>query len=146
MQNQQHPSSQNSQFFSPPTNSTVFPSPPPTNPNIFYRPQKDTQGVQFTHCELGTSIGSMSECQVPQFSTQVGLENISLVEKKRRSTQKKPRELFTRDEDILLIQTWLNISKVLLWKMIKKQKDFGQESLLIIISIAGSCERRGLVN
>jgi len=67
----------------------VFPWPPPTNPNIFYRPQIYRQGVQFTHYEPGTPIGTMSECQVSQFSTQVGLENISLAEKKKMFSSKK---------------------------------------------------------
>lgn len=105
MQNHQHGSSQNSKFLSPPTNTTIFPL-PPTNPNIFYRPPRDTQSGEFTCYEPETSTGSMSECHVSQSSTQVGLENITFGEKKKkRSAPTKPRELFTRDEDIILIQT-----------------------------------------
>ncbi|XP_058764180.1 glutathione S-transferase T3-like [Vicia villosa] len=44
--------------------------------------------------------------QVPPFSTQVGTEN-----EERVVVKKKSREQFTRDEDILLIQSWLNVSK-----------------------------------
>jgi hypothetical protein len=100
MQNYQDSNSQNSQFL------TL-----PTNPNMFYRPQMDTQGVEFPRYETQPPIGSMSECQVPQFSTQVGLENITLEEGEKLSAKKKTRELFTREEDILLIKSWLSISK-----------------------------------
>ncbi|XP_058762248.1 glutathione S-transferase T3-like [Vicia villosa] len=44
--------------------------------------------------------------QVPPFSTQVGTEK-----EERVVVKKKSREHFTRDEDILLIQSWLNVSK-----------------------------------
>jgi hypothetical protein len=71
----------------------------------------DTQGVEFTRYETQTPIGSMPECQVPQFSTQVDLENITFEEGENLSVKKKTRELFTREDDILLIQSWLNISK-----------------------------------
>jgi hypothetical protein len=53
----------------------------------------------------------MSECQVPEFSTQVDLENIMLQEGEKLSNKKKPREVLTREEDMVLIQSWLNISK-----------------------------------
>ncbi|CAJ2643852.1 unnamed protein product [Trifolium pratense] len=44
--------------------------------------------------------------QVPPFSTQVGTEK-----EERVVVKKKSREQFARDEDILLIQSWLNVSK-----------------------------------
>ncbi|CAK8577424.1 unnamed protein product [Lathyrus sativus] len=44
-------------------------------------------------------------------STQDGLENITFTEEGERSTQKKQRLRFIEEEDKLLIQTWLNISK-----------------------------------
>jgi hypothetical protein len=88
MQNYQHPNSQNSQFLSPPTNPNIFLS-PPTNPNMFYRPQINTQVVEFNRNECETPIGSMSKCQVPQFSTQIGLENIRLEDGERSSVKKK---------------------------------------------------------
>ncbi|CAI8606909.1 unnamed protein product [Vicia faba] len=53
-----------------------------------------------------TPIGFMSGCQVPPVSTQVGTEK-----EERVVVKKKSREQFTRDEDILLIQSWLNVSK-----------------------------------
>jgi hypothetical protein len=43
----------------------------------------DTQGAEFTRYETQTPIGSMSECQVPELSTQVGLRNIMLQERKK---------------------------------------------------------------
>jgi hypothetical protein len=45
MQNYQDSNSQNSQFL------TL-----PTNPNMFYRPQMDTQGVEFPHPNLATRL------------------------------------------------------------------------------------------
>ncbi|KAK2449105.1 glutathione S-transferase T3 [Trifolium repens] len=54
----------------------------------------------------------MSKCQIPQFSTQIGLENIRLEDGEKSSVKKKkPRELYTRNEDTLLIQSWVNVSK-----------------------------------
>jgi hypothetical protein len=47
----------------------------------------------------------MSEYQIPQFLTQVGLENITLEEGEKCSVKKKTRKLFTREDDILLIQS-----------------------------------------
>ncbi|XP_058787444.1 glutathione S-transferase T2-like [Vicia villosa] len=82
MQNQQNFNPQNSQFPSPSTNSTVF-FPPPNNPNIYFRPPINTHGMNFSHHEPETPNGFMSERQVPQFSTQVGIENIT-VEKEQR--------------------------------------------------------------
>jgi hypothetical protein len=54
VQNYQHSNFQNSQFLPP----------PPTNPNMFYRSQMDTQGVEFTPYETQTPIGFMSKCQI----------------------------------------------------------------------------------
>jgi hypothetical protein len=85
MQNSQHPNSQNSQFLSP-----------PTNPNMFYRPQINTQGVEFNRNEYETPIESMSKCQVPQFSTQIGLQNIRLEDGERSSTKKKNLESYSQ--------------------------------------------------
>ncbi|XP_073224377.1 uncharacterized protein, partial [Cicer arietinum] len=94
MQNYHHPDVQNSQLSSS-----------PTNPNMFYRPQMNTQGGdqhpnfqnsqlpspptnfnmfyrpqinaqgEFTCFEPQIPIGPMPACQVPQFSTQVGFKN-----------------------------------------------------------------------
>src|SRR4051812_2894367 len=82
MQNQQ-----NSQFPPPSINSTVF-FPPPNNPYIYFRPQINTYGVNFSHHEPETPNGFMSERQVPQFSTQVGIENTTIEKEQRRFVKK----------------------------------------------------------
>ncbi|XP_058783494.1 glutathione S-transferase T3-like [Vicia villosa] len=110
IQNQQNSNPQNSQFPPPPTNSTVFFS-PPNNPNMYFRPPINTHGINFSHHEPETPNEFMSERQVPQFSTQVGVENITIDKEQRRPVKKKPREVFTREEDTLLMQSWLNVSK-----------------------------------
>ncbi|CAK8567666.1 unnamed protein product [Lathyrus sativus] len=55
--------------------------------------------------ELSIQVPPFST-QVPPFSTQDGTEKEVRVVVKKRS-----REQFTREEDILLIQSWLNVSK-----------------------------------
>ncbi|KAJ1409827.1 putative glutathione S-transferase [Sesbania bispinosa] len=54
---------------------------------------------------------SLSPSQVPPFSSQVGLENITLDEEQGDAITKKKRVGFSNEEDKLLIQSWLNISK-----------------------------------
>nr|XP_027186457.1 uncharacterized protein LOC113784446 [Cicer arietinum] len=130
MQNYHHPDVQNSQLSSSPTNPNMFYRPqmntqggdqhpnfqnsqlpsPPTNFNMFYRPQINAQG-EFTCFEPQIPIGPMPACQVPQFSTQVGFKNTIVEEGEEHHGRKKSRELFTMDEDTLLIQSWLNVSK-----------------------------------
>jgi hypothetical protein len=56
---------------------------------MFYRPQMNTQGVEFNRNEYQKLIGFMSKCQVPQFSTQICLENIRLEDGERSSIKKK---------------------------------------------------------
>jgi hypothetical protein len=51
-----------------------------------------------------------NESQIPQFSTQIGLENINL-ESEETTTPKNKRETWTEEEDKLLIASWLEISK-----------------------------------
>ncbi|CAL5190426.1 unnamed protein product [Lathyrus oleraceus] len=92
MQNYQNPNPQNAQIPSVPTNPAIF-LPSPNNPNMFPRPQMNSNSMEFS-------------TQVPQFSTQVGTEK-----EERVVVKKKSREQFTRDEDIPLIQSWLNVSK-----------------------------------
>ncbi|CAL5204260.1 unnamed protein product [Lathyrus oleraceus] len=92
MQNYQNPNPQNAQIPSVPTNPAIF-LPSPNNPNMFPRPQMNSNSMEFS-------------TQVPPFSTQVGTEK-----EERVVVKKKSREQFTRDEDILLIQSWLNVSK-----------------------------------
>lgn len=55
---------------------------------MFYRPYMHTQGVEYPHYEHETLIGYMSKCQLPKFSTQVGIENITLEDKERSSIKK----------------------------------------------------------
>jgi hypothetical protein len=52
----------------------------------------------------------MSKCQVPQFSAQIGLKNIRLEDGERNHVKKKKsQELFTKEENTLLIQSWLKV-------------------------------------
>jgi hypothetical protein len=95
--------SQNPQYsFYPPTSTT--------NSNMWHRPP------------IGSSIGVESCNYVPQFSTQIGrepqlstsidLEHITLDEGPSSNKAKKQiRASFSMEEDTLLLQTWLNISK-----------------------------------
>ncbi|CAI8586142.1 unnamed protein product [Vicia faba] len=87
MQNYQNHNPQNSQIPSMPTNPAIF-FPSPNNPNMYHIPQMNSNSMEFS-------------TKVPPFSTQVGTQVV----------KKKSREQFTRDEDILLIQSWLNVSK-----------------------------------
>ncbi|XP_058726702.1 uncharacterized protein LOC131598084 [Vicia villosa] len=70
---------------------------------MYFIPQINTDGVNVD--------GFMSERQVPQFSTQVGIENTTVEKDQRCSVKRKTREVFTREENILLMQSWLNVSK-----------------------------------
>ncbi|CAK8575687.1 unnamed protein product [Lathyrus sativus] len=85
-QNYQNPNSQNSQIPSVPPNPAIF-FPSPNNSNMYQNPNPQNS-------------------QVPPFSTQVGVKK-----EERVLVKKKSREQFTRDEDICLIQSWLNVSK-----------------------------------
>ncbi|CAI8604673.1 unnamed protein product [Vicia faba] len=105
MQNNQNPNSQNAQIPSVSTNPAIF-FMSPNNPNMFPSPQVNSNSMEFFRHEPEIPIGFMSGCQLPPFSTQVGVEK-----EKRVDVKKKSREQFTRDEDILLIQSWLNVSK-----------------------------------
>ncbi|CAI8609677.1 unnamed protein product [Vicia faba] len=105
MQNNQNPNSQNAQIPSVSTNPAIF-FQSPNNQNMFPSPQMNSNSMEFFCHEPEIPIGFMSGCQLPSFSTQVGAEKEKRVEVKKNS-----REQFTRDEDILLIQSWLNVSK-----------------------------------
>ncbi|XP_058725906.1 uncharacterized protein LOC131597213 [Vicia villosa] len=99
MQNYQNPNSQNSQIPSVSINPTIF-FPSPNNPNMFPSPQMNYSSMKLFRYE------PMFGCQLPPFSTQVGAET-----EKSVVVKKKSREQFTRDEDILLIRSRLNVSK-----------------------------------
>ncbi|XP_050891434.1 glutathione S-transferase T3-like [Lathyrus oleraceus] len=68
--------------------------------------------------EFSTQVPPFST-QVSPFSTQVGTEKEERVVVKKRS-----REQFTREEDILLIQSWLNVSKDPIVGVDQKAKSF----------------------
>ncbi|MCI37520.1 glutathione S-transferase T2-like, partial [Trifolium medium] len=72
--------------------------PPPTN------------NEESLNAESKSAVGSTTDSQGPVLSTQDGLENITFNEGER-SIQKKNRVRFSEEDDKLLIQTWLNISK-----------------------------------
>lgn len=55
-------------------------------------------------------LTGLSKAQAPQFSSPVGLNNITLGEE-RQSTQKRKRTRFTPGEDKVLIQAWLIVPK-----------------------------------
>ncbi|KAI5384778.1 hypothetical protein KIW84_071683 [Lathyrus oleraceus] len=99
MQNYQNPNPQNSQIPPVPTNPAIF-LPSPNNPNMYPISQMNSNSMEFS-----TQVPPFST-QVPPFSTHVGTEKEERVVVKKRS-----REQFTREEDILLIQSWLNVSK-----------------------------------
>ncbi|XP_058771944.1 glutathione S-transferase T3-like [Vicia villosa] len=146
MQNQQNSNPQNSQFPPPPINSTVF-FPPPNNPNIYFRPQINTHGVNFSLHEPETPNGFMSERQVPQFSTQVGIENTTIEKEQRRSVKKKkPREVFTREEDTLLMQSWLNVSKDPIVGVDQKVDSFWCYKQAVYGKKSGASEKDILIN
>jgi hypothetical protein len=143
MQNYQHWSSQNSKFSSSPTNPTIFPL-PPTNPQHIFIYLKWIHKVESLLVMIPL-IGSMAECHISQFSTQVGLENITLEEKKNVLLPKRLVNYSQGMKIYFLFKHGSIFQRILLW-MIKKKTTFGHESLQIIISIVGSCERRSLVN
>ncbi|KAI5437927.1 hypothetical protein KIW84_023887 [Lathyrus oleraceus] len=99
MQNYQNPNPQNSQIPPVPTNPAIF-LPSPNNPNMYPIPQMNSNSMEFS-----TQVPPFST-QVPPFSTQVGTEK-----EERVVVEKRSREQFTREEDILLIQSCLNVSK-----------------------------------
>ncbi|KAI5392516.1 hypothetical protein KIW84_077065 [Lathyrus oleraceus] len=99
MQNYQNPNPQNSQIPPVPTNPAIF-LPSPNNPNMYPISQMNSTSMEFS-----TQVPPFST-QVPPFSTHVGTEKEERVVVKKRS-----REQFTREEDILLIQSWFNVSK-----------------------------------
>ncbi|KAI5426789.1 hypothetical protein KIW84_032279 [Lathyrus oleraceus] len=81
----------------------LFPLPINTTPSI--QVSCDADRASDLDDRRSTSVPQFST-QVPPFSTQVGTEKEERVVVKKRS-----REQFTREEDILLIQSWLNVSK-----------------------------------
>ncbi|XP_058773704.1 glutathione S-transferase T3-like [Vicia villosa] len=89
----------------------MFQPPPPNITSQYTHSMGTNDVVESPNVESESPIGSTTDSQVPVFSTQDGLENITFAEEGERSTQKKQRVRFLEEEDKLLIQTWLNISK-----------------------------------
>jgi len=109
MQNYQHPpkneNSQNPPFF------PMYP-PLPNNPNMFSRTPMSPNFVE-------------SSTEIPQYSTQVSLEDITLDEGRQKLGKKKlVRVSFSKKEDALLVQTWLNVSKDAIVGVDKKASSF----------------------
>jgi hypothetical protein len=79
--------------------------PPPTNPML-------NEGISMN---IGTQQETTSELdpekQTPSFSTQVGLDDIVVGDEEEHTTQRKPRERWSEEEDKNVIKSWLNISK-----------------------------------
>jgi hypothetical protein len=71
------------------------------------------------------------------------LEILCFKSEKKLSTKKKPQEVLTREEDMVLIQLWLNISKD---SVDKKADSFWLRITLNYNEYRGSCEKRQLVN
>ncbi|CAK8535425.1 unnamed protein product [Lathyrus sativus] len=116
MQNYQNSNSQNSQIPSVPPNSAMF-FPSPNNPNMYQNPNPQNS-------------------QVPLFSTQVG------VEKEERVLVKKNLESNLQGRRIYVLSNHGSMfQRIQLWELIKKLRLFGIESLQIITSIAGNCEK-----
>ncbi|XP_058775486.1 glutathione S-transferase T3-like [Vicia villosa] len=89
----------------------MFQPPPPNITSQYTHSMGTNDVVESPNVESESPIGSTTDSQVPVFSIQDGLENITFAKEGERSTQKKQRVRFLEEEDKLLIQTWLNISK-----------------------------------
>jgi hypothetical protein len=79
--------------------------PPPTNPMLDQGTSMSIGIEQETTAELDL------ENQTPSFSTQVVLDNIVLDDEEEHTTQRKSRERWSSEEDKIVIQSWLSISK-----------------------------------
>jgi hypothetical protein len=78
MQNYQDSNSQNSQFITLPANS-----------NMFYRPQMDTQGVEFPRYETQPPIGSIQSVKFHNFQLKLVLKILRLKREKNFPLRKK---------------------------------------------------------
>ncbi|KAJ1400114.1 glutathione S-transferase t2-like protein [Sesbania bispinosa] len=77
---------------------------------ILQSPSMGSTGSNTTEKETPSSDFA-TEFQTPPFCTQGGLENITLENEDDEASQKTQRLRFTIEEDKLLIQSWLNVSK-----------------------------------
>ncbi|KAJ1376382.1 glutathione S-transferase t2-like protein [Sesbania bispinosa] len=87
-------------------------------------PSIGASGGQSTNNDHDASSEFASETQTPVFSSEVGLDNITLNEEEQ-PTQRRQRARFTMEEDILLIQSWLNVSKDAVVGVNQKAYSFG---------------------
>jgi len=97
IQNNQIPFIENCQ------SSQTFPSMPQNNCFMFRNPLNSSSSPQ-------TSSNDDVETQFSQFSTQIGLENITLMKRGEYSTKKKLRVFFPIEEDTHLVDSWPNVS------------------------------------
>ncbi|KAJ1389625.1 No apical meristem-associated, C-terminal domain [Sesbania bispinosa] len=68
-------------------------------------------GGEGTNEQAQTPVASIAESEVPSKSFEVGLENIVINEEQILGGRTKSKARFTMEEDTLLIQSWLNVSK-----------------------------------
>jgi hypothetical protein len=81
-------------------------------PQYYFYPPQPTNSNMWCRPPMGSSGGVDSGNDMSQFSTQIGLENIKLDEGQSSTKKKtKTRASFSQEEDTLLFQSWLNISK-----------------------------------
>ncbi|KAJ1407181.1 hypothetical protein SESBI_24499 [Sesbania bispinosa] len=127
--NLQTPNPQNHQPFPIPQNHQPFPI--PQNPPPFTNSQSRPLQYQFQFPILQSSfVGSIGgntteketpssdfaiESQTLPFCSQGGLENITLEDENDVASQRTSRLRFTMEEDKLLIQSWLNVRRMLLY-------------------------------
>jgi len=92
-------SSQNPQFCSQPS--------PSTNPNTCYRP-------------------SLSNIEPPsnEVESPIGVDNIQLDEGDQNSSGKKTRTTFPMIEGVILVRSWLNVSKDLIIEVDQTSKQY----------------------
>ncbi|CAK8561414.1 unnamed protein product [Lathyrus sativus] len=109
----------------------MFQSPPFSTGNnsqytrlFMFQPPPTIDVVESPNVESESPIGSTTDSQVPGNSTQDGLENITFTGEGERSTQKKQCIRFLEEEDKLLIQTCLNLSKVSIVGVDQKANSF----------------------
>jgi hypothetical protein len=92
-------------MFQPPPANPMLDQPPTTNPIL-------DQGTSMSiGIEQETTADLDPENQTPSFSTQVVLDNIVLDDEEEHTTQRKSRERWSSEEDKIVIQSWLSISK-----------------------------------
>ena len=79
--------------------------------------------------QVQTLVGFVAESQVPSFCSQVNLQNVPINEDISLSGCVDSKQRFSMDEDKLLMNAWLNVSKDPIvgvdqkgWLLVKDQK------------------------